>query len=304
MRKKLTVLGSAILVLGILSACGNANQTGENEHNTGHESGHDAGQSGSSVEQTEEAEQGHGDDHGGHEAEDSNAAPNQLTASFAFASGTAKAKESTEIIVRITDPNGKPVNDYEVNHEKLLHLIVVNHDLSYFDHIHPEFKGDGTFTVGTSFPAGGEYKIFADFVPSGASSTTLSEWVNVEGKEGAHAAIEADTNLVKEVDGKEVELALSGTKPKEDVTLAFTLRDAKTKQGIENLEPYLGAVGHVVILSADAEKYLHVHPLDEKATGPKAEFATSFPESGTYKIWGQFKHNGNVITVPFVVDVK
>jgi hypothetical protein len=66
----------------------------------------------------------------------------------------------------------------------------------------------------------------------------------------------------------------------------------------------LGAVGHVVILSADAEQYLHVHPQNEQTTGPLAQFATAFPRSGTYKIWGQFQHNGEVITVPFVVDVK
>jgi hypothetical protein len=34
--------------------------------------------------------------------------------------------------------------------------------------------------------------------------------------------------------------------------LTFDIRDAKTKQGIDNLEPYLGAVGHVLILSEDA----------------------------------------------------
>ncbi|WP_217597545.1 hypothetical protein [Cohnella sp. GbtcB17] len=54
-----------------------------------------------------------------------------------------------------------------VNHEKLLHLIMVNHDLSFFSHIHPEFKGDGTFTVNTSFPASGDYKVLADFIPTG-----------------------------------------------------------------------------------------------------------------------------------------
>ncbi len=75
------------------------------------------------------------------------------------------------------------------------------------------------------------------------------------------------------------------------------------KSCINNLEPYLGAVGHVVILSADAESYLHVHPLDEKASGPDAEFATIFRKAA-YKIWGQFQHNGEILTVPFVVDVK
>ncbi|GAA3413197.1 hypothetical protein GCM10020370_68480 [Paenibacillus hodogayensis] len=141
----------------------------------------------------------------------------------------------------------------------------------------------------TSFPAGGDYKVFADFIPTGGANTTLSEWVKVEGKEGKHAAIAVDTKLVKEVDGKEIELIMSAAKPKEDVTLTFNIRDAKTKKGIDNLQPYLGAVGHVVILSEDANQYLHVHPIDEKATGPDAKFATSFPQSGTHKIWGQFQ---------------
>ncbi|MCP3773515.1 hypothetical protein NLX71_09340 [Paenibacillus sp. MZ04-78.2] len=109
---------------------------------------------------------------------------------------------------------------------------------------------------------------------------------------------------MKVVDGKQVELTLSSTKAQDEVTLTFHIADVQTKKGISNLEQYLGAVGHVVILSDDAEKYLHVHPVDEKATGPKAEFMTSFPNSGMYKIWGQFQHQGKVFTVPFVVDIK
>ncbi|WJH34476.1 hypothetical protein N6H14_32485 [Paenibacillus sp. CC-CFT747] len=242
--------------------------------------------------------------HGGGHGADAKPTTENLQASFSFPAGAAKAKEETELTIQVKDKDGKPVNQYDVNHEKWLHLIIVNHDLSFFNHIHPEFKGDGTFTVKTSFPAGGEYKVFADFIPTGGTNTTLSEWVKVEGKEGKHAAIAADANLVKEVDGKEIELSMSAAKPKEDVTLTFNIRDAKTKKGIYNLQPYLGAVGHVVILSEDANQYLHVHSIDEKATGPDAKFATSFPQSGTFKIWGQFQHNGEVITVPFVVHVK
>ena len=106
------------------------------------------------------------------------------------------------------------------------------------------------------------------------------------------------------MNGKEIELSLSNTLSNEEVVLAYHIQDAKTKQGINNLEPYLGAVGHVVILSEDAEQYIHVHPLDERSTGPNAEFATTFPHSGIYKIWGQFQHQGEVMTVPFVVEIK
>ncbi|MDQ0111114.1 hypothetical protein [Paenibacillus harenae] len=293
-KKKLTLLISIILILGLLAACGNA--SGGNDSAAGHD-GHGGQNATDDKENSNNGHSGHGDN--AQTTESSN-----LKASFNFVSGGAKANEDTELAIQITGDDGKPINDYEVNHEKLLHLIIVNHDLSFFNHIHPEFQGEGKFTVETSFPAGGEYKVFADFIPSGGANLTLSDWVEVEGKEGEHADITPDTNLIKEVSGKEIELALSGMKPKEEITLSFTIRDSVTKEGISNLEPYLGAVGHVVILSADAESYLHVHPLDEKATGPVAEFATTFPQSGTYKIWGQFQHNGEVITVPFVVEIK
>ncbi|MGM0881438.1 MAG: hypothetical protein ACQEXQ_10435 [Bacillota bacterium] len=295
MYKKMLLI-SSVLTFALLAACGNSNDKTADGNN--HASGH-----GNHGGQTPAANNTNEDSHDGHGAGQKEASDN-LKASFAFASGSAKANEETELTIQITGTDGKPVNEFDINHEKLLHLIVVNHDLSFFNHIHPEFQGDGKFTVNTSFPAGGEYKLFADFIPKGGSNTTLSEWVNVEGQVGEHTAITPDEKLVKEVEGKEIELALSGTKPEDEVTLTFNIRDAKTKEGIDSLEPYLGAVGHVVILSADAEHYLHVHPLDEKATGPAAEFATSFPQSGTYKIWGQFQHKGKVFTVPFVVAVK
>ncbi|CDN41305.1 MULTISPECIES: hypothetical protein [Paenibacillus] len=307
MKKKIILVAAAVLVLSILAACGKAGDKkpagGNNHAGHGAISGQENAEKPAGNEKKEAGEMDHGGGHGGHGADAKPAAEN-LQASFAFPAGAAKANEETELTIQVKDKDGKPVNKYDVNHEKLLHLIIVNHDLSFFNHIHPEFKGDGTFTVNTSFPAGGEYKVFADFIPTGGANTTLSEWVKVEGKEGKHAAIAADANLVKEVDGKEIELSMSAAKPKEDVTLTFNIRDAKTKKGINNLQPYLGAVGHVVILSEDANQYLHVHPIDEKATGPDAKFATSFPQSGTFKIWGQFQHNGEVFTVPFVVNVR
>ncbi len=215
-----------------------------------------------------------------------------------------KANENSDLNIQITDSDGNSVNEFELSHEKLMHLIVVSKDLSYFNHVHPEYSKSGKFAIETSFPNGGEYKVFSDFVPKGGASTTLSEWVKVEGEKKAQDPIEADTKLVKVDEGKEVELSLSSTKAKDEVTLAFNIVDAQTKKEISNLEQYLGAVGHVVILSDDVEQYLHVHPVNEKATGPKAEFMTSFPKSGTYKIWGQFQHQGVVFTVPFVVDIK
>ncbi|PRX73667.1 hypothetical protein B0G52_103264 [Cohnella sp. SGD-V74] len=272
-RRIMLTVASALVAAALLASCG---KSGESRHASGH---------------------------GGHD-EPNAAGESGLQASFAFAAGRAAANEETELTIRITDRQGIPVDKYEVNHEKLLHLIVVDHDLAYFDHIHPDYRGDGEFAVTTAFPSGGQYKVFADFIPEGGKNLTLSEWVTVEGEEAAHVELKQDERLVRSTDGKEIELALDEVKPGKDVKLSFTIRDDKTKEAIDDLEPYLGAVGHVVILSADAEQYLHVHPIDEKATGPVAEFSTSFPHAGLYKIWAQFKHEGQVITAPYVVNVK
>ncbi|RAR45364.1 hypothetical protein [Paenibacillus sp. MDMC362] len=289
LNRKGTILTlTGILAFGLLTACDNAKLAP------------DAGSHGGNHEKENESQEtnGHGEHAGGHET-----ASDRYNAAFTW-NEPVRAGAESELTIRITDQDGGPVQDFDVNHEKLLHLIIVNRDLSFFQHIHPDYKENGVFTVNTTFPAGGDYKLFADFVPKGAGGATLSEWVQIEGEAGGSSAIQPDSSLIKQVNGKEIELRLSNTLSNEEVVLAYHIQDAKTKQGINNLEPYLGAVGHVVILSEDAEQYIHVHPLDERSTGPNAEFATIFPHGGLYKIWGQFQHQGAVMTVPFVVEIE
>ncbi|KOR89181.1 hypothetical protein [Paenibacillus solani] len=254
-------------------------------------------------------ESSHSDGHGGHSHHHHHHhggghSESNLKAIFSFPAGTLKANENARINIQIKNSDDTIVKDFELGHEKLMHLIVVSKDLTFFNHIHPEFDGAGEFTIDTTFPTGGEYKIIADVLPKGGSSTTLSEWVKVEGEAEMSGAINADTELMKIVDGKEVELTLSSMNANEEVTLTFNFVDTQTKEGINNLEQYLGAVGHVVIISEDANTYLHVHPMNEAETGPNAAFMTDFPKGGIYKVWGQFQHQGNVFTVPFVVDIK
>jgi len=242
----------------------------------------------------------HLDSHAGHDNHDSNG----LQAMFSFSSGEPRAKEKEELAVHITDETGKPIKDFEQNHEKLLHLIIVSKDLSYFSHLHPAYEGNGIFRVPLTFPAGGKYRVFTDFKPVRGESTTLGEWLKVEGAPGKTVSVQVDQVQEKVVGDKEISLSTNKLKVNEEATLTFSIRDARTKEQIRDLEPYLGATGHVVILSRDADHYLHVHPLDEASSGPDAQFVTSFPKPGIYKIWGQFQHRGEVFTVPFVVQVE
>jgi hypothetical protein len=207
------------------------------------------------------------------------------------------------IRLEIKKKDGGRIDEFEVNHEKLLHLMVISKDLSYFQHIHPEYKGDGVFEIANDFPAGGEYRLIADFQPSGGDAMSKMTWVRIEGHPAKPVPVVPDTSLDKTFDGKRVKLSIDQLAANKELTLKFSFTDDKTGQPITDLQPYLGAIGHVVILTEDGEQYLHVHADEGQGTGPYATFETSFPKSGTYKIWGQFQRDNQVFTASYVVNV-
>lgn len=272
---------SILLTAAILTAC--AKSSSSSEHSSHNEMA--------------------GMDHSGKAKGADSAKAEDVKAQFQLSSDKPQSNQDTTITIQVQDKNGKAIDKFDTVHEKQLHLIVVSKDLSFFNHIHPEYKGKGQFTITTQFPTAGEYKVIADFTPTGIGTMNKSQWFTIQGSARTPKAIEPDATLTKVMDGKEVTLSFDHLMANMELNLNFNIKDAGTKKPITDLQPYLGAVGHVVILSQDGENYLHVHPTDEKAKGPDAKFMTTFPHSGVYKIWGQFQHNGKVITVPFVVKV-
>jgi len=67
------------------------------------------------------------------------------------------------------------------------------------------------------------------------------------------------------------------------------------------LEPYLGALGHVVALRASDLSYLHVHPLKD-VSSEAVRFGVEVPSRGTYRIFLQFQHEQRVHTAAFTVQ--
>jgi len=70
----------------------------------------------------------------------------------------------------------------------------------------------------------------------------------------------------------------------------------------ENLQPYLGAWGHMLAASSDLIDLLHVHPFLVK--GGDIQFNVIFPRPGLHRIWTQFQRSDVVNLVTFTVDVK
>jgi len=211
--------------------------------------------------------------------------------------------EEPIVRLKIAREDSTPIEAFDVTHEKLLHLIVVSKDLSYFNHIHPEYKGGGVFEVKNDFPAGGEYRMIADFKPSGGDSMTKMAWVQVDGAAAEAVPLVRETTLSDTADRKRVSLELEGLGAERETQLTFTVVDEATGAPVTDLEPYLGAIGHVVVLSEDGERYVHVHAEEDQGSGPEAKFEASFPAGGLYKLWAQFQQHGEVFTVSYTVDV-
>ncbi|WP_308637767.1 hypothetical protein [Paenibacillus silvisoli] len=214
-----------------------------------------------------------------------------------------QAKATTRIQFMAHGSDGEPIKQYAPLHEKLLHLIVVSKDLSYFSHIHPEYNGEGLFTVDTKFPFGGEYRLFAEYQPEGGATVVSRQTIRLSG-EKRQAPLIVDKTLTKSTGHELVTLTHGALKAGDETMLTFRLADAATKTPVRDLEPYLGAAGHVVIVSGDAEQYIHVHPDDANGSGPEAVFHAVFPKAGIYKVWGQFAREGRAITVSYTLRVE
>lgn len=210
--------------------------------------------------------------------------------------------QQVEITLTVKDNMGVPSPAFAVVHEKQMHLLVISQDLSFFQHLHPDYLGEGVFAANAEFPQAGKYKLFAEFTPEGSSQQLATHELHVSGKE-VHKPVHQNDKLQKTINGVNFKLKVGHLVANQDVDFSFSVADAKTGENIEDLQPYLGSAGHVVIVSEDLEDLLHVHPTDESSKGPTVSYVTHFPKAGIYKIWGQFKYKSNLYTVSFVINV-
>lgn len=202
-----------------------------------------------------------------------------------------KAGEPVELQLRVRhrDRPKEVVTAFDLAHERYLHLVIVRRDLQCFAHEHPEAGRDGVFRLRYSFPDAGEYRLFADVAPSGAGSQVLSSTVKVVGNGAAPAPVRDG------VFANRTQFAPRAARKTERMTFQIAATD---------LEPYLGAMGHLMLVSEDAGHFVHAHP-DETIEGNghngTITFLTRFPTPGRYRGWVQVQRQGKVITEAFDV---
>jgi len=256
--------------------------------------------------------------------------PAEAFARMQTAPQNLKAGEAATLTFAITDGSGKPIKDLVFEHERLLHAIIVSEDFSIFSHIHPEDQGitkadveAGRFPVKYTFSKAGRYLVSVDFV---VRARHFSEQfiVNVAGEQKMSTPLH-DFSREKIFDGYKVALKVPEiVRSKELVQLQYFFE--KDGKPVTDLKPYLSAPMHIAIVRADLGRFIHthgeippafiqritqrrssgqhIHAALPNTFGPAIDGYILFPNPGVYHIFGEFKHEGKIITVNFTIEAK
>jgi hypothetical protein len=201
----------------------------------------------------------------------------------------------------VQDGTGRKVTAYQREQDKELHLILASRDLTVYRHVHPVRAADGTWSTPVELPKAGGYRVFADFKPKGGEALTLGADLAASGT--YEPAELPERNTMARADGYEVKLDGDLTPGKaSELTLTVT----KGGKAVRDLQPYLGAYGHLVALRSGDLAYLHVHPNGEPGDGktkpgPEVSFTATAPSAGAYRLFLDFQHKGEVRTAAFTV---
>ena len=198
---------------------------------------------------------------------------------------------------RILGPDGEPVRDFDEQHGRAMHLMVVRRDLTHYRHLHPRMAAGGTWSAPLAFPEPGVYRVFADFATAGRG-LTLGTDLEVPGPYEP-APLPAPEG-VERTGGYEVRL---DTEIHAEGVASLVFSISREGRGVHDLEPYLGALGHLVALREGDLAFLHVHPEAEEGSGPRVAFRAAFPSEGRYRLFLQFAHANEVHTAAFTVEV-
>ncbi|WP_141015013.1 hypothetical protein [Nocardioides sambongensis] len=213
-----------------------------------------------------------------------------------------RAGRARPVTFTITGPDGAALTRYDVAHDRRLHLIAVRRDATGFQHVHPTLdRRTGTWSTALDLTSG-SWRLFADFRATGADPLTLGADLSVDGP--FRAGEQRATSRTTTVDGYRVTLA-GDLVPGSDAEL--TVRVTEDGVPVTDLQPYLGAYGHLVALRSGDLAYLHVHPEGVPGDGitepgPEVTFVATVPSQGTYHLFLDFRHDGEVRTAAFTLS--
>ena len=216
-----------------------------------------------------------------------------------------KPGEETLLTFHIEDPlTTKTVHDFEIMHEKLFHLFLISQDMQFFQHVHPIMQADGAFDLDVKFPHPGLYRVLSDFYPKGGTPQLVANTLFVTGAGMKMTPAKLTPDLApNKTANLEVSLV---TDPPQPIAGLKTLMFFRLTPN-DGIEPYIGAMGHMLAASSDLIDLMHTHPFlvtdPEGGSVKQIQFNLIFPREGVYRVWVQFQRRGVVNTAVFNIPV-
>lgn len=225
---------------------------------------------------------------------------------------------SVTLTIRQFQLDGKtPILNYDVDMQRLMHLIVVRDDFTTFVHLHPVFDAaSGVFWQAFTKEPNHRYYVYADTTPHGVGQQVFRFTLESDGPAAAPRPISSASARTATAGPYTVMLSRTKLPANRPKNLNVTVLEAG--QPAQDLVPYLGAAAHAVFINSSTLGYVHVHPMlrgshsmnagDGMATGmsdaagPFMQMRVPALSAGTYKLWIQFSDaNGKLYTVPFTI---
>jgi len=213
-----------------------------------------------------------------------------------------------------------------IDHERIVHVVIIGEDFKEFLHIHPEDVGPvtadmlekGLFTVRFAPPKGGDYIIAVD-AKTTAGHIARQFKLFVSGDPVMIAPM-ADFSRQGVFDGYDVLLsAPAGVNVGEDVAFSYTIQ--KNGKSVTDLTPYLGAPMHLAVVQNSFKDFFHTHAQITGSDashggdhdvhgvlpiffGPGLEARMTFSQKGLHHIFGELSRGGEKILTHFQIEVK
>jgi hypothetical protein len=208
---------------------------------------------------------------------------------------------------------GLPVEDLVPHHDSLLHLVVISADGGFYTHIHPPRVAPGSYAIALTPDRPGRYTAYAEIQRQDSGTQVVARDFELGGAAVAAGPPAAGLGQ-RDVAGMLVNVSSSLEPLRAGKQATFTFSFSRGGAPVNDLQPWLGMGGHMIARAADGATFAHVHAVGPMAPagvltsgivyGPDIRFVYTFPQPGRYQLWGQFRHEQQIVTVPLEVTVE
>ncbi|OLT12816.1 hypothetical protein BJF78_23410 [Pseudonocardia sp. CNS-139] len=206
-----------------------------------------------------------------------------------------------ELAFIVTGTGGRAVTAFEPRDERLLGLVVARRDGAGYQRLDPQLGPDGVWRAPLTLP-GGVHRAYAEFVPAGGPPLVLGLDLFAGGAlDPGVFPLSPVAHVGDYVVRVDADLA-PGRRSEVFVTID------RGRLPVADLEPYMGARGHLVAVRQSDLARLPTVALPPSTTpgaghrsGPGLLFTVDVPAAGRHRLFVEFVHRGVLHTAEFAV---